>query len=69
MLNIPIEHYLMQKLINNVQNVIFATRFNYLTLHFILNKWKLSIFGVQRYVASWYIFSYTQGSKSELGLA
>jgi hypothetical protein len=31
MLNIPIEHYSMQKVINNVQNVIFATRFNYFT--------------------------------------
>jgi len=29
MLNIPNEHYLMQKVINNVQNVNFATRFDY----------------------------------------
>jgi len=29
MLNVPIEHYSMQKVINNVQNVIFARRFVY----------------------------------------
>jgi hypothetical protein len=38
MLNVPIEHYSMQKVINNVQNVIFATRFDYFDFIVHTNK-------------------------------